>query len=266
MVYISFFNYNLATGTQQQFIGIENYQNMLSDYLVQASVQFTVFIIILGIILETLLGLGLALLILNSKGETIFRSATILPMTIPMVVSGMVWKMLLNTLYGPVNYFLSFFGIGQISWLGDPFFARLAILIVDVWQWTPFVFLILYAGLKNVPEDLIEAARVDGARDWQVSRYVRIPLVGPLITIAVVLRLLELLKLFDIVYMMTGGGPGTTTYAFSYLVYVVGFLAGINLGYASALSVVLLIVAMILTAILIKMLNIKRLLRLEVKA
>jgi len=265
MIYISFFNYNLATGAQQQFIGLLNYQNMATDYLVRNSVQFSVFIIIAGVITEILLGLGLALLILGTKGERVFRSISIIPMTIPMVVSGMVWKMLFNTVYGPLNYFLSFFGVGKISWLGDPFFARFTILIVDIWQWTPFIFLILYAGLKNVPEDLIEAAVVDGARGWQVTRYVRIPFIRPLITIAVMLRLLELLKLFDIVFMITGGGPGTITYSYSYLIYVVGFLTGINLGYASALSVVLLICAMILTALLIKILNVKRLLGLEVK-
>lgn len=265
MIYISFFNYYLARGGEQEFIGLLNYQNMSSDYLVRDSVQFSVFIIIAGVIIETLLGLGLALLILDSKGERVFRSISIVPMTIPMVVSGMVWKMLFNTVYGPLNYFLSFFGIGKISWLGDPFFARFTILIVDIWQWTPFIFLILYAGLKNVPEDLIEAAVVDGAGGWQVTRYVRIPFIRPLITIAVMLRLIELLKLFDIVYMITGGGPGTTTYSYSYLIYVVGFLTGINLGYASALSVVLLICAIILTALLIKMLNVKRLLGLEVK-
>jgi len=265
MIYISFFNYYLARGGEQEFVGLLNYQNMSSDYLVRDSVQFSVFIIIAGVIIETLLGLGLALLILDSKGERVFRSISIVPMTIPMVVSGMVWKMLFNTVYGPLNYFLSFLGIGKISWLGDPFFARFTILIVDIWQWAPFIFLILYAGLKNVPEDLIEAAVVDGAGGWQVTRYVRIPFIRPLITIAVMLRLIELLKLFDIVYMITGGGPGTITYSYSYLIYVVGFLTGINLGYASALSVVLLICAIILTALLIKMLNVKRLLGLEVK-
>ena len=265
MIYISFFNYNLARGSEQEFIGLLNYQNMASDYLVRDSVQFSVFIIIAGVITEILLGLGVALLILDSKGERVFRSISIIPMTIPMVVSGMVWKMLFNTVYGPLNYFLSFLDIGKISWLGDPFFARFTILIVDIWQWTPFIFLILYAGLKNVPEDLIEAAVVDGAHGWQVTRYVRIPFIRPLITIALMLRLLELLKLFDIVFMMTGGGPGTITYSYSYLIYVVGFLTGINLGYASALSVVLLICAMILTALLIKILNVKRLLGLEVK-
>jgi multiple sugar transport system permease protein len=265
MIYISFFHYNFSQGTQQQFIGLQNYGSMLTDYIVHDSVQFTVFIIVAGVILEALLGLGLALLILNTRGEWAFRMMAILPMTIPMVVSGMVWKMLLNTIYGPVNYFLSFFGVSQISWLGDPTFARFGILMVDVWQWTPFMFLIIYAGVKNMPGDLIEAARIDGASSWQLIRHIILPLARPLVTIAAMLRVIELLKLFDIVYMITGGGPGTTTYSFSYLIYVVGFLTGINLGYASALSIVLLICAMILTALLIKVLDLKRLLGLEAK-
>jgi multiple sugar transport system permease protein len=260
MIYISFFNYSLGGAIKPEFIGIANYQNMLTDYIVKDSIKFTAFIVILGVTIETLLGLGIALLILGAKGEKFFRAITIVPMTLPMVVSGMVWKMLFNTQFGPINYFLYLLGLGKPSWLGDPHLAPIAVLLVDIWQWTPFIFLILYAGLKTVPSDLIEAATIDGASGWQVNRYVRIPMVKSLIIIALMLRLIELLKLFDIVYMITGGGPGTITYSYSYLIYVVGFLTGINLGYASALSIILLIFIIILTAILIKILNVKRLL------
>lgn len=115
--------------------------------------------------------------------------------------------MLFNTQFGPINYFLYLLGLGKLSWLGDPYLAPIAVLLVDIWQWTPFVFLIIYAGLKTVPSDLIEAATVDGASGWQVNRYVRIPMVKSLIVIALMLRLIELLKLFDIVYMVTGAAP-----------------------------------------------------------
>jgi len=260
MIYISFFEYNLAKGGVQRFIGVANYVQMFYDPVARGSVAFTAFITISGVAIETLLALLLALLVLGVKGERIMRLCFLIPMTIPMAVSGMIWRMLYNTTYGPINYFLSFFGIKRISWMGDPFYAPLAILIMDIWQWTPFIFLLLYAGLKNIPPVYIEAAMVDGADEWQLTRHVRLPMIRDLIMIAVLLRSIDLLKLFDSVYMVTGGGPGTATYTFSYLIYQVGFITGINLGYASALSVVLLIVIMLLTMLLIRVLKVDRLL------
>ncbi|MCD6536344.1 MAG: sugar ABC transporter permease [Thaumarchaeota archaeon] len=260
MIYISFFEYNLARGGAQKFIGLANYIQMFYDPVAAGSINFTAFITVAGVVIETLLALALALLLLGVRGERFIRLAFLVPMTIPMAVSGMIWRMLYNTTYGPINYFLSFFGVRRISWMGDPFYAPLAILIMDIWQWTPFMFLLLYAGLKNIPPSYLEAAMVDGADEWQLTRYIRLPMIRDLVMIAVILRSIDLLKLFDTVYMVTGGGPGTATYTFSYLIYQVGFITGINLGYASALSVVLLIAIMLLTTVLVKVLNVGRLL------
>lgn len=260
MIYISFFEYNLAAGGILKFLGVENYIKVFYDPVANGSVFFTAFITVMGVIIETLLGLLLALLVIGVKGERIMRLCFLIPMTIPMAVSGMIWRMLFNTTFGPINYFLSLFGMNRISWMGDPSFAPLTILIADIWQWTPFVFLILYAGLKSISPVYVEAAMVDGADEWRLTRYVRLPMLRDLITVVVLLRSIDLLKLFDSVYMITGGGPGTTTYTFSYLIYQVGFITGINLGYASALSVILLIVIMLLTTALIRILNIRRLL------
>jgi len=260
MIYISFFEYNLAKGGVQKFIGVANYVQMFYDPVARGSVAFTAFITIAGVVTETLLALLLALLVLGVRGERVMRLSFLIPMTIPMAVSGMVWRMLYNTTYGPINYFLSFFGVKRISWMGDPFYAPLAILIMDIWQWTPFIFLLLYAGLKNIPPVYIEAAMIDGADEWQLTRYVRLPMIRDLVMIAILLRSIDLLKLFDSIYMITGGGPGTATYTFSYLIYQVGFITGINLGYASALSILLLIATMLLTTLLIRALKVGRLL------
>ncbi|RLG06913.1 MAG: sugar ABC transporter permease [Thaumarchaeota archaeon] len=260
MIYISFFEYNLAKGGVQKFIGVANYVQMFYDPVARGSVAFTAFITIAGVATETLLALLLALLVLGVRGERVMRLSFLIPMTIPMAVSGMVWRMLYNTTYGPINYFLSFFGVRRISWMGDPFYAPLAILIMDIWQWTPFIFLLLYAGLKNIPPVYIEAAMIDGADEWQLTRYVRLPMIRDLVMIAILLRSIDLLKLFDSIYMITGGGPGTATYTFSYLIYQVGFITGINLGYASALSILLLIATMLLTTLLIRALKVGRLL------
>ena len=260
MIYISFFDYNLAKGGVQKFIGVANYVQMFYDPVARGSVAFTAFITIAGVVTETLLALLLALLVLGVRGERVMRLSFLIPMTIPMAVSGMIWRMLYNTTYGPINYFLSFFGVRRISWMGDPFYAPLAILIMDIWQWTPFIFLLLYAGLKNIPPVYIEAAMIDGADEWQLTRYVRLPMIRDLVMIAILLRSIDLLKLFDSIYMITGGGPGTATYTFSYLIYQVGFITGINLGYASALSILLLIATMLLTTLLIRALKVGRLL------
>lgn len=260
MIYISFFEYNLAKGGVQKFIGVANYVQMFYDPVARGSVAFTAFITIAGVVTETLLALLLALLVLGVRGERVMRLSFLIPMTIPMAVSGMIWRMLYNTTYGPINYFLSLFGVRRISWMGDPFYAPLAILIMDIWQWTPFIFLLLYAGLKNIPPVYIEAAMIDGADEWQLTRYVRLPMIRDLVMIAILLRSIDLLKLFDSIYMITGGGPGTATYTFSYLIYQVGFITGINLGYASALSILLLIATMLLTTLLIRALKVGRLL------
>ncbi|MGC8912140.1 MAG: carbohydrate ABC transporter permease [Nitrososphaeria archaeon] len=263
MIYISFFNYNLASGANSTFSGLYNYLRIPLDPIAQGSVSFTIFITFSGLVIETMLGLAIAFLVIDARGEKFFRMAIIIPMMIPMAVSGMIWRMLYNTLYGPVNYFLSFFGVARISWLGDPAYAPLALLITDIWQWTPFMFLIFYSGIKGISPTLVESAMVDGAGDFDLIRYIRIPLIKDLIIIGALLRTIDLLKLFDTVYMITGGGPGTSTYSYSYLIYVVGFLTGINLGYASALSVVLLIIVTALVAILIRLLNIGQLLGLS---
>lgn len=260
MLYISFFDYNLARGGIQRFVGIMNYLQAFYDPVARGSISFTAFITVTGVIVETLLALILALLVVGIKGESLLRLSFLIPMTIPMAVSGMIWRMLYNTTYGPVNYFLSFFGIKRISWMGDPIYAPIAILIMDIWQWTPFLFLLFYAGLKNIPQVYLEAAMIDGASGWQLTKSIRIPMIKDLLMIGVLLRSIDLLKLFDSIYMITGGGPGTTTYTFSYLIYQVGFITGINLGYASALSVILLLVIILLTTLLIRALKVERLL------
>ncbi|MGC8718335.1 MAG: carbohydrate ABC transporter permease [bacterium] len=255
MIGSSFTRYNLSEWRAPQFIGLKNYIKIFQDDGVKSSVTFTVLLVIIALPIEMILGGFIALFIQNLIGERFVRSALLLPMMVPAVVAGVMWKMLFNFEYGPVNYFLSLFGVQKLSWLGDIGYSRLAIIIMDIWQWTPFIFLILYAGLQTIPQDFIEAAKVDGANRWQILRNVELPMLQSLVSITLILRLIDILKLFDTIYMTTFGGPGYATHSFSFYIYKVSLSFGWDVGYGSALSLLLLAVITILTNILINRLR-----------
>ena len=255
MIYMSFHQYSLASWEEPRFIGWENYREILRDRTASSSVSFTLFLLFTAVPLEILLGIGIAFLIRDVWGERALRSSLIIPMTIPPVVAGIAWKMLYNYEFGPINYFLSLIGLPKVSWLGSQFFARLGVLLIDVWQWTPFIFLVIYAGLQSIPRDVVEASLVDGASGWSAMRYIELPLLRPLIWVTLIIRVIDVLKLFDIVYMVTFGGPGSATHSYSFYIYKVGISFGWDVGYASALSVILLLVVTVLTNLLIRFLR-----------
>jgi multiple sugar transport system permease protein len=255
MIGASFTRYNLSEWRAPEFIGLKNYIKIFQDDGVKSSVTFTILLVVIALPIEMILGGFIALFIQNLVGERIVRSALLLPMMVPAVVAGVMWKMLFNFEYGPVNYLLSLFGVQKLSWLGDIGYSRLAIIIMDIWQWTPFIFLILYAGLQTIPQDFIEAAKVDGANRWQILRNVELPMLQSLVSITLILRLIDILKLFDTIYMTTFGGPGYATHSFSFYIYKVSLSFGWDVGYGSALSLVLLAVITILTNILINRLR-----------
>lgn len=263
MIYMSFFQYNLAQGIEPRFIGLGNYRNIFSDPTVGDTVEFTAVLTIFALPIEMLLGFAIALLVRETVGESLWRALILLPMMVPAVVAGIAWKMLYNYQFGPLNYMLSLLGIEKVSWLGQSVPARAGVIIIDVWQWTPFVFLVLYAGLQSVPVDLIDSAKVDGASRWGITRYVELPLVLPLALVVLILRLIDVLKLFDIVYMTTYGGPGTATYSYSFYIYNVGFAFGFDVGYGAALSILLLIVVTILVNALMRLVRLDELLQLK---
>lgn len=260
MVVMAFFDYDLASWQPPSFIGLDNFRAALADRTAAVSWRFTLVLAVSAVSLEMVLGVLLAMLVLDAKGERWLRSAFLVPMAVPPVVAGVAWKMLYNYQYGPLNWLLSLVGISRVSWLGDPFWAGVGVVIADVWQWTPFVFLVVYAGLQSVPDELIEAARVDGASGAQLLWHVRMPLVRPLMWIVLILRLIDVIKLFDIIYMVTFGGPGSATHSISYYIYKVGLSYGWDIGYASALSLLLLLVVSVLVNLLIRGLRLRELL------
>lgn len=257
MIYMSFYRYTLASWEKPAFVGFSNYQEIMQDRTARSSVGFTVLLLVTAVPLEILLGIGIAFLLRDFFGERVFRSLLLIPMMVPAVVASIAWKMLYNFEFGPVNYFLSFLNIPKISWLGTQLFSRLGVILIDVWQWTPFVFLVLYAGLQSIPRDVVEASLVDGASGWDALRYVELPLLRPLIWVVLIIRVIDALKIFDIVYMVTFGGPGSVTHSYSFYIYKVGISFGWDIGYASALSILLLVAITLLTNFLIKAVRLK---------
>jgi multiple sugar transport system permease protein len=212
-VYYTFTNYNLTTSGNIEWIGLTNYIEIFSQTEFWKALEITSIFALSVVIIELSLGLSIAML-LNDQfpGVQILRALLIIPMMIPPIVSALMWKVILiPTNQGVLNYFLSSFGIGPIAWLGDSGTALISMIIIDVWIYSPFAILIFIAGLQSLPKEPYEAARVDGASGWFVFRKLTLPLLAPNIVLITLFRLIDSLKVFDIIYATTKGGPASAT-------------------------------------------------------
>ena len=238
---LSFFQARL--GKPQTFIGLQNYIRAFGDYRFWNSVWITLFFVVCSVTITVLLGLGLALLFNRAmRGQRIFRSLFTMPLFTSAVALGYLGLTIFHEQIGAVNTVLRALGVVNLpAWLSAVWPARIAIVLVDMWQWTPFCFLVLLAGLQSLPEEIYEAAALDSSSAWDVFRWVTLPLIGPVLFTVTILRTVEAFKMLDIPFSMTGGGPGSATQTYSYYVYQVG-LRNFNQGYASALGYILLIV------------------------
>lgn len=259
--YVSLTNYDLSMGWEQKsFVGLRNYFFLfLEDKDFWYSLRITLFFAAVTVGLEFVLGLGVALLFhRHIWGKRVWMSCLILPMVITPTIISLIWKLMLNTEYGVLNFILSQFGLGKINWLG-PKEAFWSLILVDVWEWTPFIALILYAGLQALPQEPYEAAVVDGANPRQIFFYLTLPLLKPMILIALLLRSIDALKMFDVVYGLTQGGPGNATELMSLHIYRLGFRHTNWIGRASANAVILLFLSTLLTTVLLRTLRRERL-------
>jgi multiple sugar transport system permease protein len=240
MLRTSFTNMYLPRAMKARFIGLDNYGKVLSEQYMLNSLKVTVMFVVGAVLLELVLGMALALL-LNSKikGRGFFRAAFILPLMVPPIVAAMNWKALLHPAYGAVNYYLRFiFGEALVGdWLANRFTALPTLMVVDAWQWTPFMALVLLAGLQTMPVETYEAAQIDGASGWQQFWKITIPLMRNIIMAAVLIRMIDALKMFDLVYVMTEGGPGISTETLSFLIFKTG-VKFFQLGQAGAFAIV----------------------------
>lgn len=246
-VTLSFHKWNLIFGTPR-FIWFDNYLSLIRDDRFLMALRTTLIFTAGVTSFEFLIGLGLALS-LRIKGNiaAFLRSILMIPMMLTPVAVGLMWRYLYDNSSGVFVYFLSLLGMQEMpAWLGNASYALPAVMVVDIWQWTPFIFLILLSGISSLPPAVFEAAKVDGASPAQTFRYVTFPLLTPFIIIAVTLRLVTAFKVFDIIYVLTRGGPADKTQTLSIYVYKNGWLF-LKMGYASALSYVMLIIIVVIS-------------------
>jgi multiple sugar transport system permease protein len=222
------------------FSGAIHYQRLVADGRFWQSILHTLIFMAIALPLELVLGLLLALLFLDRlPGKQIFIALLILPVVTSPIIAGATWRLLFDNRFGPINQILSWFAGEPVTilWTVDPLFVYPAILLAEVWQWTPFMFLLLLAGLANVDQSLSEAAELDGASFWQIFWHVSLPIIKPVILIACLIRALDLFRLFDVIWALTRGGPGTMTETVSIYAYVLAFQQ-FETSYGAALAVV----------------------------
>jgi multiple sugar transport system permease protein len=230
-------------------VGLAHYAAIAGDGLVRAGLLNTVLFTLCAVAAETALGFALALLCSRvGRGKVVYQTIFLLPVLVPGIVIGAIWKLIYNYDFGLLNQALGLVGIWPVDWLGEQATALLAVIVVDIWHWTPFCFLLLLASLESLPQEVHEAARVDGASAWQELRHVTLPMLRPAIAVTVAFRAMTAFKVFDEVYLLTGGGPGTATEVVSFTIYR-RFFTEDRLGYGSALAVAAIFAVMLLLAV-----------------
>ena len=252
-LWVSFVNYDFQI-PGHAFVGLKNFEQVVSDPVARWSLVVTVILSGSSVIIEFLLGLALALVMTRTfRSRGLVMSLVIMPLFISPVIVGQAWALLLQRPFGPTNYILSqLLGYDvTISWLTQAPWNFVAIVIADVWQWTPFMFVILLAGLTAVPLHVYEAAELDGVGPWQTFWYITVPHIAPMMLLALTFRLLDAIKLFDTIFIMTGGGPGTNTYSSSFYLYTIGFTQ-FHLSNATAGSWIFLVLTLIVITFLVR--------------
>ena len=214
---------------------------------------YSLFFAVVSVALEVIVGLFVAMALCSDKmWAKIATSIFLIPTIMAPVAIGTLWRMMLDSTTGIINYFLSFFGVPSITWLSSPKTAMLAVILVNVWQLAPWVTIICAAGLKALPQDCLEAACVDGASNGVIFRKIILPMVAPLLTIVVMLRFVDAFKVFDTVYVMTNGGPGTSTEMLPNYIYKQG-LRFFDAGYSAALAIGFVVVMTVVTVGFLKL-------------
>ena len=249
----SFTDYNYLKGTDQaSFILFNNYTKLFNNGYFQQAVWNTIIFTVLAVILEMGLGLLIAVFI-NSlrRGQKIMRTLLLLPYLLPAVTVALSWRLMLSSNYGIVNQFLEALGLPVFNWFMDTKTAFATILVIDVWQNVPFVFLLLYASLQSVSENQYEAARIDGAGFFQQFWYVTLPNIKSSLALCALLRTIDTFRLFEKVNVLTGGGPAGTTTTITQFLYTYG-IRSLDFGFGSAGAIVMTIVVLILSSFYIK--------------
>ncbi len=255
-LFLSFTEYSVIANAPPVWVGLENYVDILTDTRFWHHFAVTGRYALASVALQTVVGFGLAMLLRNKfKGSPLITTLILVPMMLSPIVVAKFWELIFSPSYGIFNYLIGFTGINpNTAWLGDSTLALWAVVIVDVWMWSPFVMLLVLAGLSAIPEYLYEAASIDRASGWFQFRRITLPQVMPLLLIAVLFRTIEAFKQFDLVSGLTGGGPGDATQTVSIRLYQLAF-GDFDTGKASALAYIVLVVIIAVSNLYIRALN-----------
>lgn len=253
-VWTSLYDYNLTKLSSASFVGLGNYLHVLTDPVFWSAMGRTFTLLVIALPIQILLGILIALL-LHRPGlgflKTLTRLSLVIPMATTYAVVGLLGQIMFNLKYGVVNQLIGFLGLGPVNWLGIPFNAFVTITFWDIWQWTPFCALVFLAGLTMVPPEIEEAARLETKNWWTILRYVQLPFLLPGLTAVLILRTADTLKLFDMVFTMTRGGPGSATELISLMIQRIGFRV-FDQGLASAQAMILLVITIVLSRLYIR--------------
>jgi multiple sugar transport system permease protein len=244
-VFLSTQSWNIMYRRDATFYGLKNYLELAVDSRFHHALFISFFFMFVATAIEVVIGTVLAVVmdeVLRGKG--ILRGIILLPMFLNPVAVGTIWKILYEPSLGPLNYFVQMLGGEKVNWLGSSSTALWAILISDIWQWSPFIFLLVLSALQGIPKSLVEAAKIDGAGDFMIFRKITLPMIMGTIFVAALLRAMDAFRVFPKIYIMTGGGPGQSTESASILVLKTAFRY-FEVGYGASMTIVMLILLMI---------------------
>jgi sorbitol/mannitol transport system permease protein len=250
-IWYSLQNWNLLNPEPPRFAGLQNYLNVITDPSIRIAIWNTIVLTVCAVALSVALGLAIAVL-LNREiyGRGILRTLMIGPFLVMPTAAALMWKdTLLSPLTGLVDYVLTPIGLGRVDWINQ--FPMASIVGIEVWRWTPFMMLIVLAGLQSQNQEVIEAAKVDGARPWQLFRYITLPTIRPFLELGALLGSLFIVQTFDTIFMTTQGGPGTATTNLPFLLYLVAF-QGFDIGKASAIGVVAVLLTIVVASLALR--------------
>ena len=258
-IVLSFSNKILTGSVPFKWVGLENYFDLLEiESEMWTSVWVTLRFAVVGVLFEFIIGLSLAMLLNREfRGRTWLRVGLLVPLMVPPLASGLIWRMMYDDAFGIFPYLIRTLGANPPIFLGDPDYALYAVVATEVWRSSPFMVLILLAALQAQPIETIEAAEVDGASAWQVFRLITLPFITPVIIVALLFRTVDSLRTFDLIFLLTAGGPGTTTEVISMFIYRWGF-RHFKLGFTSAASILLMIATLMICIFYLRMLVVRQ--------
>ena len=254
LIAMSFHDVTWVAGRAEwTFVSSRHFEELPGHPFYFVGLKNTLVFAVTAVTCEMILGFFLALLVSKiARGRIIYLTIFLLPIVVPPIVIGAIWKLMYSFDFGVINQTLGFFGMAPVNWLGNPKLALASVIIVDIWHWTPFVFLLMLAAIESLPQDVFEAARIDGVGPWQELMYIPLPLLLPTIGVTLVFRMILAFKVFDEVYLLTGGGPGTATEVLSFSIYRT-FFAEDRVGLGSVMSIFALFVIALMAVIALSM-------------